>query len=477
MSCTAYADEPLDNTSLGLKFPLLDAGPTPLPEPVYWGDPISLEAFPVGLPSCPPDAMPATTPDTALLAPEWRWLLGDAFLDQYCSGRPGAQRHCVGGWAAQGYTLSPDDPDTGTNRPVLFNDLADEYLLNQVYVFADQRWTDRDHPWQVRTRVDLTYGYDTHFVTVPGLERHQDRTKKWNSEAARNGIGLPQAYIEVSSPVAPAVTLKGGHFYAISNYETFAAPANPLYSHAYAYVYGAPFTHTGVLASYEFDEQSTWYAGYTRGWDAWDSPADAWGTLCGFSWHNTDQSRALKLVVHAGEDVTATLENNVPRTGSRYAAWLIYQQQLHPALRYVTTTHFGNQEDGVIVVNLGPSTITHQDAQWYGIAQYFLWQVDPRRRAVLRFEWFRDEDLSRHAMPIRFNPGGPVLTGGNLYALTVGMNCLLGKRFTVRPEIRYDWTDVRGNPSAPGAAAASEALNGRLENGQLTLAADLVWFF
>lgn len=473
ISGTVCAGEAIDDTWRLLSYPPLDAGYTSLPAPSATIEPSLFEEYSIASPTSLPDIPVASRYEPA----EEQWLLGDAFLEEYRLPCSDPMRFCLGGWVAQGYTSNPEDPDNGVNRPVLFNDLANEYLLNQVYVFAEQTWTADDNPWQVGSRVDLSYGYDSHFITVPGLERHQDRTRKWNSENRRNGVALPQAYVEVSSPLAPGVTLKGGHFYAITNYESFAAPANPLYSHSHAFAYGAPFTHTGVLASYQHDQQTTWYAGYTQGWDAWDSPADAWGVLSGFAWHNADRSRELKLVVHAGDDVTATLENKVPRTGSRYAAWLIYQQQLHPELRYVMTTHFGNQEDGVIVVNLGPSTITHQDAQWYGIAQYLVWQIDPRRRALLRFEWFRDEDLSRHAMPIRFVPGGPVLTGGNLWELTVGMNCLLGKRFTVRPEIRYDWTDVRSNESAPGGLSASDSLSGRLDAGQLTLAADLIWLF
>ena len=77
-----------------------------------------------------------------------------------------------------------------------------------------------------------------------------------------------------------------------------------------------------------------------------------------------------------------------------------------------------------------------RDADWYGINQYFLLQLDDCWSAGLRFEWFRDEDGQR------------VSAGGGLpadyFGMTLGFNYTPNVCWTVRPEFRWDWVDTNG---------------------------------
>ena len=49
------------------------------------------------------------------------------------------------------------------------------------------------------------------------------------------------------------LTVKIGHFYTIIGWEVVTAPDNFFYSHAYTMYNSEPFTHTGVLATYNVE--------------------------------------------------------------------------------------------------------------------------------------------------------------------------------------------------------------------------------
>ncbi len=382
-----------------------------------------------------------------------------------------------GGWLAQGYTGNPDQPTNGLNRPVLFNDRANEYLLNQYYLFSESQLLDDYQNWDVMARIDATYGYDSQFVSVPGLERHHDRTRKWNSENERYGLALPQAYIEVAPANSNEFSLKLGHFYSIAGYERFASPENIFYSHSYAFAFATPFTQTGALAAYSPRQETTWYLGYSQGWDIWDSNVDTWGIVGGTTLRSTDRVHELSVVVQVGDDLTNIISGGRSLVDDRVSLHMVYQQQFSEHWRYIVAPVFGSQQNTVTVANLGPSTVSYDHAQWYGVSQYLLWDASEWYVGAFRFEWFRDEDHSRIGVPVEYNPGGPVLRGGNYFALTAGMNCFLTSNIWLRPEIRWDWSDVRGSATVPGGDPTIRAFGDRTDGSQITLASDLVIAF
>ncbi|MEW4561032.1 outer membrane beta-barrel protein [Bremerella sp. JC770] len=382
-----------------------------------------------------------------------------------------------GFWLDQGYTANPSRPTNGLNRPVIFNDRANEYLMNQFYVFSEvDLWTG-DNGAHAMLRGDVSYGYDSHFITSAGLERHRDRTHKWNTETDNYGLSLPQAFVDLKSPDDWGLSLRVGHFYSIAGYESFAAPTNFFYSHSYGFSYGTPFTQTGALATYSPHANLTLYGGYSQGWDAWNSLGTDWGVVLGAEFHDTERDHLLKVVAQAGEDVTNTISQGKPISGGRQAVFVVYEHQLSPQTRYVASGVFGNQQDAVAVVNIVPRTITFDDAQWYGVCQYLIWDPGDWYSAAIRFEWFADAGHSRISTPVDFNPGGPVFTGVNYFALTGGTNIRLTPNVLLRPEIRWDWSDVRGSASVPGGDPAVRAFGDRTHGSQITFGFDVIMQF
>jgi hypothetical protein len=87
--------------------------------------------------------------------------------------------------------------------------------------------------------------------------------------------------------------------------------------------------------------------------------------------------------------------------------------------------------------------------EWYGIGNYFLYDINKCWSAGLRAEWFRDNNGIRVADPYAPSPVS-VVNGasfaGNFYEITLGLNWKPNLNVTIRPEIRYDWYQGPASP-------------------------------
>jgi len=399
----------------------------------------------------------------------------------WCSGKswlfPATAGFQLGGWVQQGVTANFGDPNDRMNSPVLFNDRANDYQLNQLYLYAERQVQNDGYGWELGGRVDVMFGSDARFLTVPGLEEHRDGTPKWNGETKQYGMAIPQAYLELAAPWLHGVSMKAGHFYSIAGYETAAAPQNYFYSHAYTFLYGEPFTHTGALFTAKPNDILTVNAGYTQGWDVLDSTSNEYGILASIKLTSPDRRTSLAATVHSGQDVTGVRSGGALIDEDRHFYSIVLQHQINNCLRYVFQHDFGYQEDGEVVVNTGPRTITFDEAKWYGINQYLIYEFDETTSAALRVEWFRDQDHSRVAVPVKFNPGGTTFLGGNYVAVTGGVNWRPNGNIIVRPEVRWDYSDLKGNAGAPGGDPTVRAFDDARHSSQVTAAVDVIMSF
>jgi hypothetical protein len=383
----------------------------------------------------------------------------------------------IGGWLQQGFTGNFASPHDRSNAPVLFNDRSNDYRLNQLYLYSENVVQPNRNHWDFGGRVDVLLGSDARFVTVPGLEQHKDRTPKWNSETDDYGIAIPQAYVEVAAPWSGNSTLKAGHFYSVAGYETVAAPENFFYSHSYTFLYGEPFTLTGALFTTQPNDRVKLQAGYTTGWDVFDSSSDEYGILAGITLTSADEQTSFAATVISGKDITSVSAGGALVDENRNFYSLVLQHQINKHWRYVFQHDLGYQEDGKVVDNTGPSTITLDSSMWYGINQYLIHDINKDLSSALRVEWFRDDGNSRLGVPVVFNPGGPTFEGGNYVEVTGGFNWRPHRNVTIRPELRWDYSDVKGNGNAPGGDPGFRVYDDNTSSSQGTAAVDVILLY
>lgn len=407
------------------------------------------------------------------------WQLRHSGCDS-CEDLLGGHRSAwqMGGWLQQGFTFNPDDPANGLNAPVLFNDQANEYQLNQFYLYAGREVRLDGQNWDWGGRIDLNYGTDSRFVTVPGLERHDDRTRKWNSETSDYGFALPQAYVEMGTPLGPyGSVIRAGHFYALSGYESFAAPEKFFYSRAYSFLYGQPFTHTGAIMSGKVTETSAISLGVTTGWDAFYDEVDQWGIRYAFQKLFNNGKTVFSITGHTGEENTGVKDQSGNRRASRNWINLILKQQVHDQLYYVLQGDYGIQDSAVVVLDNANNSVGFEDASWYGISQYLVYQMSSQWSSGLRVEWFRDDGQSRLGLPISYTTGGDAFDGGNYFAITGGLNYQPHKNVMLRSELRWDTSDTESNPAIPFGVAGIQRFDDGNDDNQILIGLDAIVSF
>jgi hypothetical protein len=75
-----------------------------------------------------------------------------------------------------------------------------------------------------------------------------------SSSTGSSSFGLEQAYVQLRVPAGNGIDLKVGKFVTILGYEVIERPANMNISYSNVFNNLIPLTHTGVLASYKFND-------------------------------------------------------------------------------------------------------------------------------------------------------------------------------------------------------------------------------
>ena len=124
--------------------------------------------------------------------------------------------------------------------------------------------------------------------------------------------------------------------------------------------YEEPFTHTGILSTFQVTEQLQLLAGVARGWDAWEDPNDDAELLAGIGWNSSDKDTSINLTLTSGDQ-----DNGVSNTANRTLVSFVLSHNFSDCLTYVFQSDFGIQDNG---------TINNQfqvvPAKWYSFNQY-----------------------------------------------------------------------------------------------------------
>lgn len=335
----------------------------------------------------------------------------------------------IRGWVDQGVTIPAQFSFDRFNGPVTFNDRADEYQMNQLYLIAERETNTEDRWFDVGGRVDLLYGTDSRFTLANGLD------DSWYGDQRFYGLAMPQLYADFA---LNDWTFRAGHFYSILGYETVTAIDTFFYSRSYSRQYGEPFTHTGMLAKWQFNERLALSAGFHRGWEQWEDNNNRLGFLGGVTWTNDDSGTQIAFGITASNE-------QVGWASSRTAYTIVVRQRLAERLRYVLE-HVGAYETNALLPDGSVAT-----AEWFGVTNYLFFDLNPQWSCGLRYEWFADNNGARvrglgTPRGFDFPPVGEAFPA-YWNDISVGIHYRPHRNVTLRSEGRWDWADPIGTSS------------------------------
>jgi Putative beta-barrel porin-2, OmpL-like. bbp2 len=388
----------------------------------------------------------------------------------------------VGGWLETSVSVNASATHNGFNGPVTFQDRDSQFQLNQLNGFLQKAITVGDK-FDWGGRVDVMFGSDSVFTQAYGNPVYNPYTGaaqprgNWDLHLSGDqmyGLAIPNAYAEFNVPYGNGIDLKVGHFYTPLGYEVVTSPDNFMVTKPYTMQYGEPFTHTGAYGTYSVNGNWSVLAGAvtgssTGGWDGnFNRNLGTWSWLGGGTWTSDDAGTSLNLTTTLG-----------PQADNNNHLWGIYS--LVGKHNFTDKLHFVIQHDhgfaeqvltanGYYNMMNGKATNALQNAEWYGVNSYLMYDATDKLSAGLRAEWFRDNNgyrvngagrcgasvnTTNNGTGGTYNSAGSACNGwmsggGNYgtptpgtsyYELTAGLNYKATKWLTLRPNARFDYAD------------------------------------
>ena len=251
-------------------------------------------------------------------------------------------------------------------------------------------------------------GTDYRFTLPRGL---------WNGQLAdgnQYGFDPVYHYGELFMPNlgGKGSTLRVGRWGTLIGYEVIDAVSTPFLTKSYNFQYN-PFTHTGAMITTQLTDDVTMYHGAVTGSDVYIDPAAQLTYVGGVKWAPKDGDTSVGLNTVITNPRVLPVENF-----THFNCYnLLITQKLGEKLTYVLDSTFGhtNQIPGVGAAN------------WYGFANYFLFQATDKLASNLRIELFEDTKGFRTGF------------SGLYTAATYGLAWTPVDALIIRPWVRYDY--------------------------------------
>lgn len=320
----------------------------------------------------------------------------------------------VYGWTQMSYNASTA---SGTNLPRTMDDRANEFLLNQNYLVAEKTidTTKKEFQWGWAMNWILP-GSDARYTVVRGL--WDDQLRKNNGGPVAYPIDPYQFYAQAFLPgVGPEGTsVKLGRFATHCSYEVVQGVDTPFVSRSYMFQYN-PFTHTGVWATTPLN--GTWTASYglATGSDTFIDPANRLTFIGQLKWAPPEGKTNVLLNV-----VVTDPKYDTKEAFPFYNYYgMVVTHKFTDKLTYVADTGYAHLNNAPI-----PAGGTGF-ADWYGVANYFIYAHTDKVASTVRAEVFNDST--------GFRTGSK----GVYTEATYGVAWKPVPGLILRPSVRYDY--------------------------------------
>lgn len=345
-----------------------------------------------------------------------------------------------GGRLEAGITGNTHDPNDGINFGHLFTDKANTPLLNQL-AYTVQRPVDPKVDYDIGFKLQGMVGSDsryTHFLGELDSAFHNSTFQ----------LDVVEAWLQMHTPwlTDGGIDFKAGQFVTLEGIEVIDPTGDFFYSHSYIFNFGIPFKHTGILTTVHVIPELDLMAGITSGvnttlgdGDNNNKPAFHGGVGLNLLGGNL----TVAATTHIGPENPNNATGFDPNRELRYLNDISIIWKITDALTAMTDLNYA-RDDAF-------------NADGYGIAQYFTYNINDWLAAGIRGEFWRDNDgffvaqFGNNSDFVRVEKGNtanlnPRTVGGGKTTYTewtVGLNIkppvpAAIQGFMIRPEVRFD---------------------------------------
>ncbi len=234
-------------------------------------------------------------------------------------------------------------------------------------------------------RGDVLIGQQADLIASSGLGEENDN------------IDIYQGYLHILIPVGDSgINLYAGKFVTLAGFEVIEARNNPNISRSFLFGNAIPFTHTGVRISTTFSGFDL-TLGINNGWDVTDdnNEAKTVETQVAYSYSGD-------FITNSWVGVTGYFgREDDADEGFRSLITIVGTLTLREKITLTADLDFGWESE--------VSEIGGNDAFWWGVAGYVVWNIGPTLSLALRGEYFDDQDGSRMGQKVTLTELTPTI--------------------------------------------------------------------
>jgi hypothetical protein len=353
---------------------------------------------------------------------------------------PAGPKVNISGFVTASYTYSTRHTG-GAGSPIvgrLYDRFHDQVELNAAKLTLDKPVaTDK---WDAGAHVDLLFGQNPAVIQSAGLN------------LGTNG-DIEQAYATVNIPAGDGkyVQFKAGKLVTLMGVEVIEDVVNPNLSEGNQFVYVENFTNTGLRMDVKPAAQVDFELALINGWDVVQDN-NSKKSFMGRIGITPDALTTVALVGYLGNEKAAV--GGVTPSGNRYGGNLVVTRKIGSKTTINLQGDYGEEKDLPAV---------GETAKWWAAGLWAAFDVSPVLNVALRGDYMDDKDGARTSGVLGF----PVNTGQKFGSGTVTFNIKRWDSVLIRPEIRYDRSNLLVFP----------ATDGTLRKDQLTFALGASYLF
>jgi putative OmpL-like beta-barrel porin-2 len=335
---------------------------------------------------------------------------------------PAGPKVNISGYVTTSYTYSTRHTG-GAGSPIvgrLYDRFHDQVELNAAKLTLDKPVaTDK---WDAGAHVDLLFGQNAPVLQSAGLN------------LGTNG-DVEQAYATVNIPAGDGkyVQFKAGKFVTLLGLEVIEDIVNPNLSEGNQFIYVENFTMTGLRMDAKPDPKVDFELALINGWDVVqdnNSKKSFMGRL-GFT---PDTLTTIGLAGYFGNEKGAV--GGVTPSGDRWGGDILITRKVGKGTINLQGD-YGEEKD---LPALG------QTAKWWAAGLWAAFDVSPTLNVALRGDYVDDKDGVRTSGVLGF----PTNTGQKFGSGTLTLNIKRWDSVLIRPEIRYDRSNLLVFPATDG---------------------------
>lgn len=316
----------------------------------------------------------------------------------------------IGGYAEASYSYATGNVgSTAVGR--IFDRTSDQVALNALKIVLDRPYaTDK---FDAGFHTDVLFGQNASVIQSAGLKLGDQGD-------------ITQLFVTLNIPTANGngFQLKAGKMVTLMGVEVIEDVVNPTWSEGYQFIFVENFTALGLSAEYKFNPHVDAQLRVTNGWDV-VADNNSRKSFMGRVGLYPDDKTSIGVVGYLGP------EQAIDSSADRYGLNVVLNRKLGRASVWLQGD-YGKEEANAALPD--PT----RDADWWAIGGWLGYDFSPSVGVAFRGDYLDDRDGARTSGVLGF----PANTGLKVGSGTATLNIRRWPNMLVRPEIRYDRSDL-----------------------------------